>query len=351
MTHSMTLAITIFLSLPHVASAKCLGTPDGVCRYPKGDAWCVANHKPPYAYTDKCQQADAAPSRVARVDADQTAADPTQGRESQTLDLKKDESQARQTSPSGMEQAAAQYNARDGSGLASAPKVRPDGGMYYMHGKLQQATDNRPVFIASLSSSQADELASAFANMLGRHPFSGITESHSYFKVIIPEAMQATYFEKAKINGGFDLVGRYVSNVSYATVAGQEMAAPVFEAVYFVMWEEPVNLPRTKPGQVSRSSTDQYAKEVERYIPVIRDKVQQFWVRPPEITGDLETVVSVRLSQGGDVVPNSVSVENSSGNTAFDRSVIAAVYNASPIPVPSGPPFERFREFTLRFSP
>jgi len=163
--------------------------------------------------------------------------------------------------------------------------------------------------------------------------------------------MQATYFEKAKINGGFDLVGRYVSNVSYATVAGQEMAAPVFEAVYFVMWEEPVNLPRTKPGQVSRSSTDQYAKEVERYIPVIRDKVQQFWVRPPEITGDLETVVSVRLSQGGDVVPNSVSVENSSGNTAFDRSVIAAVYNASPIPVPSGPPFERFREFTLRFSP
>jgi colicin import membrane protein len=31
--------------------------------------------------------------------------------------------------------------------------------------------------------------------------------------------------------------------------------------------------------------------------------------------------------------------------------VIAAIYNASPIPVPSGPAFEQFREFDFDFSP
>ena len=95
----------------------------------------------------------------------------------------------------------------------------------------------------------------------------------------------------------------------------------------------------------------QISQEVDRYIPVIKDKVRQYWVRPPALGRDLQAVVSLRLIPGGDVVPNSVRVVRSSGNTAFDQSVIAAVYNASPIPVPSGPPFERFREFNLQFTP
>jgi colicin import membrane protein len=62
--------------------------------------------------------------------------------------------------------------------------------------------------------------------------------------------------------------------------------------------------------------------------------------------------VSVRLIPGGEVVPNSVRVVQSSGNTAFDQSVVAAVYGASPLPVPSGPLFDRyFREFDFTFTP
>jgi colicin import membrane protein len=71
-------------------------------------------------------------------------------------------------------------------------------------------------------------------------------------------------------------------------------------------------------------------------------RVRQFWVRPPATGRDLATVVSVRLIPGGEVVPNSVRVVQSSGNTAFDQSVVAAVNQASPLPVPSGPVFERF---------
>lgn len=109
---------------------------------------------------------------------------------------------------------------------------------------------------------------------------------------------------------------------------------------------------RTRESDFASSLVrEQISREVDRYIPVIKDKIRQYWVRPPALGRDLQTVVSLRLIPGGDVVPNSVHVVQSSGNTAFDQSVIAAVYNASPIPVPSGPPFERFREFNLQFTP
>jgi colicin import membrane protein len=109
---------------------------------------------------------------------------------------------------------------------------------------------------------------------------------------------------------------------------------------------------RTRESDIaSNQVSEQIEREADRYIPAIKDRVRQFWVRPPALGRDLLTVVSLRLIPGGDVVPNSVSIVESSGNTAFDQSVIAAVYNASPIPVPSGPPFERFREFNLQFTP
>ena len=109
---------------------------------------------------------------------------------------------------------------------------------------------------------------------------------------------------------------------------------------------------RAREGDPNSSlATEQLAREADRYVPVIRDRVRQVWVRPPATGRDLATVVSVRLIPGGDVVPNSVRVVKSSGNTAFDQSVVAAINQASPLPVPSGPLFERFREFNFTFRP
>jgi colicin import membrane protein len=109
---------------------------------------------------------------------------------------------------------------------------------------------------------------------------------------------------------------------------------------------------RTRENDMLSSlASEQLAREADRYVPVIRDRVRQFWVRPPATGRDLATVVSVRLIPGGDVVPDSVRVIQSSGNTAFDQSVVAAVNQASPLPVPSGAVFERFREFNFTFRP
>lgn len=123
------------------------------------------------------------------------------------------------------------HNAKHGGDLASAPKIKPDGGMYYMHGKIKMAGEE-PQFLAALSSSKENEL---LAGALRRS--RGMGESTDYFAVTIPKSLQKYYFDNAKIDGGFDVVGRYVSNTKYKTVAGQEKSAPVFEAVYFVVWQ------------------------------------------------------------------------------------------------------------------
>ncbi len=136
-----------------------------------------------------------------------------------------------QAKPTNLREAAIVYNAEHGGSLASAPKIKPDGAMYYMNGKIKMAGD-RPEFLAALSSSQDNEL---LANALRRS--RGMGESTDYFAVVIPNQLQKYYFDGAKIEGGFDLVGRYVSNTKYKTVAGQEKTAPVFEAVYFVLWK------------------------------------------------------------------------------------------------------------------
>ena len=62
-------------------------------------------------------------------------------------------------------------------------------------------------------------------------------ESTDYFAVVIPKQLEKYYFDNAKVEGGFDLVGRYTSNAKYTTVSGTEKQAPVFEAVYFVLWQ------------------------------------------------------------------------------------------------------------------
>lgn len=131
--------------------------------------------------------------------------------------------------PENIGQAAIAYNAEIGVDLASAPKVRPDRKLYALPGKIAIADDS-PEFLAQISLGEQND---ALFRMTGR---SSEIDGR-YFYVKIPKALQAYYFDQAKIERGFDLVGRYVANTKYKTIAGQQKSAPVFEAVYFVMWK------------------------------------------------------------------------------------------------------------------
>jgi colicin import membrane protein len=85
---------------------------------------------------------------------------------------------------------------------------------------------------------------------------------------------------------------------------------------------------------------------VAHYASLIRDAVQNVWYRP-EDDAQKKTVVLVQLAPSGMVV--NVSIEQPSGNSALDRSIVSAIYQASPLPVPQQTDiFERyFRRFTF----
>ncbi|MEI7842093.1 MAG: tetratricopeptide repeat protein [Gallionellaceae bacterium] len=108
----------------------------------------------------------------------------------------------------------------DGMALASAPKIKPDNKLYAMVGVIDSA-GHKPEFMAS---NGVEGL-----RMLGYR-----NTEHTYFRVKIPKSMQSRYYDTAKIGVWFRLIGRYVANGSYSTVAGQKKSMPVFEATY---WE------------------------------------------------------------------------------------------------------------------
>ena len=94
------------------------------------------------------------------------------------------------------------------------------------------------------------------------------------------------------------------------------------------------------------------ARELNRYIGLIQKHITRSWIRPPGSTRGLQCRVTVRLVGNGTIVPGSVRVTRGSGNSAFDRSVVQAVYKADPLPVPDDELLRaRFNELELIFDP
>ncbi|MCG6860421.1 MAG: cell envelope integrity protein TolA, partial [Chromatiaceae bacterium] len=96
---------------------------------------------------------------------------------------------------------------------------------------------------------------------------------------------------------------------------------------------------------------EQESSALDSYVAAIDERIRQVWVRQRGMGRELSCLVEARLIPGGEVTPGSVRVIHSSGNPAFDRSVVAALYKASPLPVPSGRLFEQFRDLRFKFSP
>jgi colicin import membrane protein len=75
--------------------------------------------------------------------------------------------------------------------------------------------------------------------------------------------------------------------------------------------------------------------EMARYVYAIQQKIQQNWIRPASAVSGLECVVEVRQIPGGEVV--GASIARCNGDAAVQRSIEAAVFKASPLPVPDNP--------------
>jgi len=102
---------------------------------------------------------------------------------------------------------------------------------------------------------------------------------------------------------------------------------------------------RTDAAHAARAATI-----VDKYIPLIRQRVSRSWNSPVGIAKGLKCTVRVRLAPGGKVL--SAAVVRPSGNANFDRSVEYAVYKAEPLPLPEDPTlFDNFREIEFVFDP
>lgn len=89
------------------------------------------------------------------------------------------------------------------------------------------------------------------------------------------------------------------------------------------------------------------AGALERYMFALQQKVQRNWVKPASAGPGLECVVSVRQLPGGEVVD--VTIGTCNGDAAVQRSIEAAIYKASPLPLPADPNlFERNLRFTFK---
>jgi colicin import membrane protein len=87
-----------------------------------------------------------------------------------------------------------------------------------------------------------------------------------------------------------------------------------------------------------------------QYIPIITQKVGRNWNQPTNLQRGITAIVAVRLTANGEVV--SAQLTRSSGDSVFDRSVVNAVYKASPLPIPRERGVnEKFRELNLNFNP
>ncbi len=104
-------------------------------------------------------------------------------------------------------------------------------------------------------------------------------------------------------------------------------------------------------ARAAAARRDQALAAADRYLALIRQKVERNWSPPVGARQGLECIVRVRLTAGGGVLE--ARVVRGSGDAAFDRSVESAVHKAAPLPVPESREIfdDFFRELEFVFRP
>ncbi|MDP9066012.1 MAG: cell envelope integrity protein TolA [Pseudomonadota bacterium] len=86
----------------------------------------------------------------------------------------------------------------------------------------------------------------------------------------------------------------------------------------------------------------------DRYVTLLRNKIQSAWIKPPAAIAGIDCLVQVAQIPGGEVTGARVTQCN--GDASVRQSIENAVYRASPLPDPPDPAlFER--NIVLRFRP
>ncbi len=103
-------------------------------------------------------------------------------------------------------------------------------------------------------------------------------------------------------------------------------------------------------ARIDGARTQKMQGEVDKYKALISQAISQNWIIPGSVDKRLSAQLLIRVAPGGVVLD--VQVVKSSGDESLDRSARAAVFKASPLPVPvDSDEFAPFRQFVLKVKP
>ena len=88
-------------------------------------------------------------------------------------------------------------------------------------------------------------------------------------------------------------------------------------------------------AEAAAAARERRRSELSAWVAAIRSQVENAWIRPPGVHGDLSCAVSVTLAPGGGVVAAHLGQCN--GSASVRQSVLTAVFRASPLPMPTDP--------------
>ena len=103
--------------------------------------------------------------------------------------------------------------------------------------------------------------------------------------------------------------------------------------------------------RIAQQQAAAQAREIDKYKQAIAARIKRFIVEPPNLQGNPEVEVDVKVLPGGEVL--AITTRRGSGQTAYDNAVERAIQRAQPLPLPpaDSPIFPQFRELNLKFRP
>ncbi|MES2203794.1 MAG: cell envelope integrity protein TolA [Pseudomonadota bacterium] len=105
-----------------------------------------------------------------------------------------------------------------------------------------------------------------------------------------------------------------------------------------------------KQAAIAQQRSEAINGVVDQYKGLILEAIRQTWLVPPGTEPSLATQLVITLGTGGQVT--NVQVVKGSGNALLDQSAVAAVYKASPLPVPPDADAAAvFKQFSLTLKP
>ncbi len=106
---------------------------------------------------------------------------------------------------------------------------------------------------------------------------------------------------------------------------------------------------KEQQARESHQLTASQQKELDKYLSLITSQIQQHW-RITDAHIGIKCKLEIQLGPQGDVL--SVKLVSGSGDKTLDHAAIAAVYKASPLPMPEKADLAvQLKKFRLNFKP